>query len=137
MAWAVLDTGVYIGHWERGLYEEALAAVRNAFIVRHSAVVLSELRRGARSREAQRLVEALYGLARTQWEPTAAEWWAAGRLIRKIGDAQRWERTKRRDFQNDALIALTARRQGATIVTADRNDFDLLAKELQVSVLPV
>ena len=137
MAWAILDTGVYIGYWERGLYEEALAAVRDAFIVRHSAVVLSELRRGARTREAQRLVEALYGLARTQWEPTAAEWWTAGRLIRKIGDAQRWERTKRRDFQNDALIALTARRQGATIVTTDRNDFDLLAKELQVSVLPV
>jgi predicted nucleic acid-binding protein len=137
VAWAVLDTGVYIGHWERGLYEEALASVRNAFIVRHSAVVLSELRRGARSREAQRLVEALYGLARTQWEPTAAEWWEAGRLIQKIGDAQRWERTKRRDFQNDALIALTARRHGATIVTADRSDFELLAKELRVPVLPV
>ena len=137
MAWAILDTGVYIGYWERGLYEEALAAVRNAFIVRHSAVVLSELRRGARTRQAQRLVEALYGLARTQWEPTAAEWWAAGRLIQKIGDAQRWEHTKRRDFQNDALIALTARRHGATIVTADRNDFDLLAKGLQVPVLPV
>ncbi len=137
MAWAILDTGVYIGHWERGLYEEALGAVRNAFIVRHSAVVLSELRRGARTREAQRLVEALYGLARTQWEPTAAEWWEAGRLIRKIGDAQRWERSKRRDFQNDALIALTARRHGATIVTADRSDFELLAKELQVPVLPV
>ena len=137
MAWAVLDTSVYIGHWERGLYEEALATVRNAFIVRHSAVVLSELRRGARTREAQRLVEALYGLARTQWEPTAAEWWEAGRLIRKIGDAQRWERTKRRDFQNDVLIALTARRHGATIVTADRTDFELLAKELRVSVLRV
>ena len=39
MAWAILDTGVYIGYWERGLYEEALAAVRDAFIVRHSAVV--------------------------------------------------------------------------------------------------
>jgi len=137
VAWAILDTGVYIGHWERGLYEEVLAAVRNAFIVHHSAVVLSELRRGARTRKAQTLVEALYGLARTQWEPTAAEWWEAGRLIRKIGDAQRWDRNKRRNFQNDVLIALTARRHGATIVTADRADFDLLAKEVRVSVLPV
>ncbi|HSF19132.1 MAG TPA: hypothetical protein VLK65_26635 [Vicinamibacteria bacterium] len=41
MAWAILDTNVYIGHWERGLYDEALAQVRQAFIVRHSAVVLS------------------------------------------------------------------------------------------------
>ncbi len=137
MAWAILDTSVYIGHWERGLYEEALAAVRDAFIVRHSAVVLSELRRGAQTRKAQRLVEALYRLARPQWEPTAAEWWEAGWLIRKIGDAQRWERNRRRDFQNDVLIALTARRHGATIVTADRTDFDLLAKELRVSILAV
>ena len=68
---AILDTTVYIGHWERGLYEEALAAVRRTFVVRHSAVVLSELRRGARTREAQRLVDALYRLSAMQWEPTA------------------------------------------------------------------
>lgn len=137
MPWAILDTSVYIGHWERGLYEDALGAVRRGFVVRHSAVVLSELRRGARTREAQRLVDALYRLARTQWEPTAAEWWEAGRLIGKIGDARRWDRNKRRDFQNDALIALTARRHGATVVSADRTDFDLLRKELRVSVLLV
>ena len=137
MPWAILDSSVYIGHWERGFYEHALATVRGAYIIRHSAVVLSELRRGARSREAQRLVDALYRLATTRWEPTTADWWEAGRLIRKLGDAQRWDRNKRRDFQNDALIALTARRHGAAIVTADAADFGLLAKELQVSILPV
>lgn len=46
MHWAILDTNVYIGHWEQGLYEETLETVRRAYIVRHSAVVLSELRRG-------------------------------------------------------------------------------------------
>jgi hypothetical protein len=46
MHWAILDTNVYIGHWEQGLYEETLEGVRRAYIVRHSAVVLSELRRG-------------------------------------------------------------------------------------------
>jgi predicted nucleic acid-binding protein len=137
MPWAILDTSVYIGHWERGLYEEALATVRNAFVVRQSSVVLSELRRGVRTRLAQKLIDALYQLAMVRWEPTAADWWEAGRLIREIGDAQRWNRNKRRDFQNDALIALTARRHGATIVTADRTDFELLARKLRVSVLPV
>lgn len=137
MAWAILDTNVYIGHWERGLFEEALATVRKNFIVRHSAVVLSELRRGARSREAQRLVERLFRLAGIQWEPIAADWWEAGRLIRKVGDAQGWDRNRRRDFQNDALIAITARRHGALVVTANRRDFDLLSKELGVRVFPV
>ncbi len=134
MPWAILDTTVYIGHWERGLYGEALTDVRKAFIVRHSAVVLSELRRGARTREAQRLVDALFRLAPIRWEPPAADWWEAGRLIRGIGDAHGWERNKRRDFQNDALIALTARRHGATVVTANRRDFELLSRELRVPI---
>jgi len=53
MALAILDTNVYIDHWERGLYHEALANLRRAYIIRHSAVVLSELRRGARERDAR------------------------------------------------------------------------------------
>jgi len=134
---AILDTNVYIGHWEQGLYEDTLEAVRCAYIVRHSAVVLSELRRGARTREAERRVTTLFRLARVQWEPTAADWWAAGRLVRKIGDVQGWDRNKRRDFQNDTLIALTARRYGATVVTANLSDFDLLARELRIQMLAV
>jgi len=135
--WAILDTSVYIGHWERGLYEDALAAVRKAFILRHSAVVLSELHRGARTREAGRRVEALARFAAAQWEPTAVAWWEAGGLIRKIGDAEGWDTSKRRDFQNDALIALTARRRGAAVVTADAADFALLARALDIEVLAV
>ncbi len=135
MHWVILDTNIYIGHWQQGLYEETLRAVRRAYIVRHSAVVLSELRRGAQTREAERLVAALFRLARVCWEPTAANWWEAGRLVRRIGDAEGWDRNKRHDFQNDALIALTARRHGATVLTANFSDFGLLARELTIHVL--
>jgi predicted nucleic acid-binding protein len=135
--WAILDTNVYIGHWERGLYQSELAAIRRASIIRHSSVVLSELRRGARAKSAQRLVQSLYRLAAVQWEPTAEDWWEAGRLLRKIGDAHGWDRVKRREFQNDALIALTARRHGAVVVTANRGDFALLAAETGAAVRPV
>jgi predicted nucleic acid-binding protein len=135
MPWAVIDSSVYIGHWERGLYADTLATVRRAFIVRHSAVVLSELRRGARTRPAQRLVDGLAALAREPWEPTADDWWEAGRLIRTIGDRLGWEIGKRREFQNDALIVLTARRYGATVVTANREDFRLLSEATGVWVL--
>jgi predicted nucleic acid-binding protein len=110
---AILDTSVYIGHWERGLYEETLESVRQVYIVRQSAVVLSELRRGARTRD----------------------WWEAGRLVRQLGDEQGWEHHKRREFQNDALIALTARRYGATVVTANLSDFALLARSLRIQIL--
>jgi predicted nucleic acid-binding protein len=110
--------------------------VRKAFIVRHSAVVLSELRRGARTRAALRLVDGLADRATVLWAPHAPDWWEAGRLIRELGDARSWDRNKRRDFQNDALIALTARRHGATVVTANRVEFELLSEALGVVILP-
>lgn len=81
------------------------------------------------------MVTALSRLARVCWEPTAADWWAAGRLVRKIGDLEGWDPNKRRAFQNDALIALTARRHRATVVTANVSDFDLLARELRIHLL--
>jgi predicted nucleic acid-binding protein len=133
--WAILDTDVYVGNWERGDFAEVLDDVRRGFIVRHSAVVLSELRRGARTRRAERLVDRLFRLAGAPWEPTARDWWEAGRLIRKIGDAEGWDTGKRREFQNDALIALTARRHGATVVTANRGDFELLSRHVRLSLL--
>ena len=135
--WAVIDTSVYIGHWERGLYADTLDEVRKGFVVRHSAVVLSELRRGARTPQAAKTVDRLHHLARGIWEPTATDWWEAGRIIQTEGDARDWDRNKRRDFQNDALIALTARGHGATIVTANRDDFEILARRLGVAVLVV
>jgi predicted nucleic acid-binding protein len=136
MRWAILDTAVYIDHWEGAPdIEDALARIRQAFIIRHSSVVLSELRRGARTPAARRRVSSLYNLAAIQWTPTAQDWWSAGDLVRTIGDAHAWDVAKRREFQNDALIALTARRQGATIVTRNRRDFELLATKLPVSVV--
>jgi predicted nucleic acid-binding protein len=135
--WALIDTSVYIGHWEQGLYESALAKVRASFVIRHSAVVLSELRRGARTREVGRTVNRLYALAREVWEPSSKDWWETGQIIRTVGDAHDWELSKRRDFQNDTLIALTARRHGATVVTANRGDFELLGKRLGVSIFAV
>ena len=135
--WAVFDTSVYIGHWERGLYADKVDEVRKAFVVRHSAVVLSELRRGARTPHARRTVARLRELARSIWEPTARDWWEAGRVIQTVGDAYDWDRSKRRDYQNDALIALTARGHGATVVTANREDFEILGRRLGVAVLTV
>src|SRR5689334_20877808 len=44
-AWALVDTNVYIDEWRYGRHSEAIAALAQGFVVRHSAVVLSELRR--------------------------------------------------------------------------------------------
>lgn len=136
MRYAILDTNVYIDHWE-GRHSIDLETVRNGFIVRQSAVVLSELRRGARTAAARKLVDALYKLAPEVWAPTDDDWWQAGELIRVIGDEQGWETGKRRELQNDVLIALTAQRHGATVVTRNASDFELIAKRVKVKLLVV
>jgi predicted nucleic acid-binding protein len=133
--WALIDTSVYVSHWERGLDAAVLDEVGRAFVVRYSAVVLSELRRGARTRAAERMVARLHEHARVVWTPTSEHWWEAGRVVRTIGDAHHWDVKKRREFQNDALIALTARRHGATVVTANQGDFALLSGLLRFGVL--
>jgi predicted nucleic acid-binding protein len=137
MAFAIIDTNVYIDHWQKGAAANTLELVRQRYVVRQSAVVLSELRRGARTREAVQLVVSLRQISTVIWEPTQEDWWRAGELIRSIGDVQGWETAKRREFQNDALIALTALRHGATLVTSNVTDFALLARALKVSVLRV
>jgi predicted nucleic acid-binding protein len=131
---AVLDTNVYVDFWERDLHAETVRAIHAAFVVRHAAVVLSELRRGARTQEARRTVEALHRLASEVWEPSADDWWEAGKLVRELGDQQTWDVHKRREFQNDALLALTARRHGALLVTSNRSDFQLLERRVGLRV---
>jgi predicted nucleic acid-binding protein len=134
---AVIDTNVYIDYWERGLRAEAVADIHASYLVRHSAVVLSELRRGARTPAARRTIEGLHRLAAEIWEPSAEDWWEAGRLVREVGDQQDWETNKRREFQNDALVALTARRHGATVVTSNAGDFTLLARRIRFQTVYV
>ena len=135
MRCALIDTNVYIAHWERGLHGQALATIHASYLVRHSAVVLSELRRGARTTTARRTVDQLHRLAPAIWEPLPEDWWEAAKLIRDIGDQQGWETIKRREFQNDALVALTARRHGATVVTGNRRDFGLLARRIPIQTV--
>jgi predicted nucleic acid-binding protein len=135
LAWALIDTNVYVDHWERGLHEIALARLRAQYVVRQSSVVLCELLRGARTTRAIAHVERLRRAVKVAWHPSAEDWIQAGHLILDIGDALGWDRRKRRDFQNDALIALTARRHGAIVVTSNRGDFELLADRLGTRML--
>ena len=61
-------------------------------------------------------------------------WWQAGKLVREVGDEQSWDVHERREFQNDALLALTARGKGALLVTSNRPDFELLERRVGVRV---
>jgi predicted nucleic acid-binding protein len=113
--------------------EDALAEIRRGCVLRYSSVILSELRRAART-AARRQVADLYRIAAVQWAQPAEDWWRAA-IVRIIGDGQDWDVAKRREFQRDALIAVTARRHGAAVVTRNRVDFALLQRKLVLPIL--
>jgi predicted nucleic acid-binding protein len=132
-----LDSSVYIGHWEHGLYAPVLEQVRHGFIVRHSAVVLSELYRGAKTPRALQLVEDLYRFSKICWTPDSDDWRTAGKLLGQLTSKHGWQAGKIRDLQNDTLIALTARKHGATVVTVNRRDFEAIHSLVRFSAIYV
>lgn len=137
MRYVLLDTSVYIDYWERGLYVSTLEQIHRGLIVRHSSVVLSELYRGARTKKALQLVESLHKLSKPCWAPNDEDWRKAGKILREMGLKQGWEARRIRDLQNDTLIALTARRYGAAVVTANRSDFEEIRHYIQLQTIYV
>lgn len=122
---AILDSNVYIRSWTDATWAVVAKLRLTGLIVRQSSVVLSELRRGAVTRDAVRRVEAMRAKASTVWAPAPDDWWSAGIILADLGRRHGWDGVGKARRQNDVLIALTARRFGALVATADR-DFDLI-----------
>ena len=123
---AVIDTSVYVELIRKGRFREELAAL--PYLVRNSAVVLSELRRGATLPRERRWVDQLERNHRVFF-PGTWEWRRSGEVLQRIRGKRGYEAKKLRDLHFDALIAFTARAIGAVVVTRDRTDFEALRKE--------
>jgi predicted nucleic acid-binding protein len=117
---AVLDTLIYIDNLRSGRFEEEILGL--PFVIRCSAVVLAELSRGARSREMKRFVA---DLAKNLLvvAPNEREWGESGRIVSRIASSRGYDVHKTREVHFDVLIALTARRIGATVITCNAGDF--------------
>jgi predicted nucleic acid-binding protein len=125
----LLDTNVYFAL----LLDPKTGAERRAAIARAaprthlSSVVLAELLQGARGDLGRaRLRRAVATLERTGRlvAPSHADWAAAAIAQGRIWDRAPHLRTK--SVLHDALIASSARRIGATVVTTNVGDFDLI-----------
>ncbi len=120
-ATAIVDSSVYIELLRYGHFRERLE--RLPWLVRHSAVVLSELRRGATQRRELRWIDQLEASARV-FVPGVREWRRSGEILAALRRAKSYDARRLRDLHFDALIALTARAVGATVITCNGDDFE-------------
>jgi len=116
----LLDSSVYIENFRTGRF--TLALLRSPWIVRCSAVVLHELRRGARTALEFRFVSELARKVRII-TPTESHWLESAEILSRMRRKKGYDPNKLRELAFDVLIALSARHVGATLITCNREDF--------------
>jgi len=119
----LFDTSVLIGNQRTARHSERIAASTGR--IRNSSVVLAELWRGATLAAERRFVQALQA-SRPVLTPTEKNWLESGQILAAIRADKGFEPAKLRDLHFDLLIALTARSHGATLITSNRADFELI-----------
>jgi|ERR1700686_3611055 predicted nucleic acid-binding protein len=130
MRGALLDSSVYISAMRRG--NEAVLALRRSSDnpLWLSAVVLEELYAGASGR-------VLHSLERMEREfdrmnrilvPNLGDWTEAGRVLARLAGKYGYEKIGQGRLANDALIAMSAARMGARVITVNERDFRKLAE---------
>lgn len=120
---ALIETSVYIENLKFGRFERELLTL--PFLVRCSAVVLAELWRGARSRQAKRFVATLAKQCRVI-VPNEGAWLEPGQIVAKLADRHGYDVHKLCEIHLDVLIALTARHIGAVVITCNARDFQAI-----------
>lgn len=128
----VIDSSVYIDNLRSGRFKQELLDLR--LIVRCSAVVLAELSRGARSSAMKRFVDDLAKNLRIV-APNEREWLESGRIVRRLVAARGYDVHKTRELHFDVLIALTARRLGAYLITSNAADFRAINEFLDFKLI--
>ncbi|HEV8712306.1 MAG TPA: PIN domain-containing protein [Candidatus Binatia bacterium] len=125
----VFDTDLYIDWLQEGLREELI--LERTFLRHMSTVVLLELRAGAFTPAAIRVVENLYATfsrARRLLAPTPATFWQAGAILATLQRRLGYDLKKRTRLVNDCLIALSSRQVGATVFTRNARDFEAIRR---------
>ena len=131
----IFDTSIFIDQLRTGRHQERIRAVIG--LVRTSAVVISELWRGASGSAERKFLRALER-NHPVLVPTMKNWIESGQILSKIRTDKGFLPEKLRDLHFDVLIALTARSYGARLITSNRADFELIATHvpLQLEIWP-
>ena len=95
---------------------------------------------GAFSRKDRRLVDQLargFERAGRILVPTASDYREGGQLLRRLQEEKGYDLSKAYSLVNDVLIALSARRMGAMVITRNARDFEAIRALRPFSLLVV
>jgi predicted nucleic acid-binding protein len=128
---ALFDTSVYISGIRRG--DDAVLAQRRLSpdtLLWLSSVVLEELYAGAwgEIRDSVERLEHDFERARRILVPNLGDWTQAGRVLARVAAKYGYEKIGQGRLTNDALIAMSAARIGARVITVNERDFRKLAE---------
>jgi predicted nucleic acid-binding protein len=127
----LFDSSIYISALRRGgAAVPALRRLATDAPLWLSAVVLEELYAGAstRSRQVVERLERDFDRAKRILIPNLSDWTQAGMVLARLATQYHYEQIGRGRLTNDALIAMSAGRQGITVITANERDFRRLAE---------
>ena len=119
----IFDTSVFIDHLRANKFGDRLENLHG--LIRNSAVVLSELLRGTTKKEEKEFVSYIAGNYPI-FTPTEKNWIESGEVLSSINNDKGFSPAKMRDLHFDVLIALTARSNGAKVITSNTADFELI-----------
>ncbi len=129
----ILDTSIFIDDLRTGRHQHRIQALTG--LIRISSVVLAELWRGATRRTERDFLSALER-NHPILSPTEKNWLESGQILGKIRADRGLAPDKLRDLHFDVLIGLTARSNGARLITANRADFEIISsyRKLQLEI---
>lgn len=132
-----LDTNLYIDASRDKTMRADLArfTLRAGLRLHLSAVVMMELRAGARSEQQRDAVEVLYtefAERERMVVPSAHAYAHAGRVMESLAERERFVLALApRSFTNDVLIAASCREHDVVLVTANHRDFAAIGRHLR------
>ena len=134
----VIDTNVYIDWINAGKYRDLILA--RGFVKYLSTVVMMELLAGAVRREDRRILERMaraFESAGRLLVPVASDYERAGNVLRELRQRRNYGSQKIRALVNDVLIAVSARRIGAWVITQNTQDFQAIHEVFKFNFISV
>ena len=129
MSKIIIDTNIYIDFYNTGKFREIIYQRRYPEIIYISSIVIMELLAGAFSKNDITIITNLIQTAKASKKiinPIQSNYIEAGNILAEIQSEKGYNLKKAYNITNDVLIALCARTIGATLLTQNRKDFEII-----------